>query len=1426
MIKLNLKAFEKDGIELEIVEGELLSEAIKRSLEGIDIGKPAEELFGANVNGYTIESDLWKTVALKPGDNVLIYPLLGDDGPAVFRTLLSVVVTVAAAYFLGPAGLGLTGVGLGVATAAVSLAGGLLINALIPPSLPNTNLAGGDYGGSQMYSITSQQNATRKFNTVPKVYGSHRIFPVVAANPYTEIETDPQTHQLVQYFYAIYDFGLGPMLVTDLKIGDTPISDFADVEYNWVDTNRPDTDEGDWDKQVIKNFLLYKGDVNGEQVSIALNSNSVNGGPEENYRVVRNAAVNDIGADKQAITLSFVNPQGLIAFRNNGSSYARTIDLTIEFSKATEDVWHGWNDTNWVESYKGVGGDSTFTDNFVEILPGPQTFAARLTTPYQELYRGNVRTYWIDEQALLWYPGVDITYGLRKGTDKAWLRASTLYEVGTRLGFNGQTIGVVKTISSYGPNPLYNEVTLEEPLTVDVPLQTVVCSANTVGLYANRWDIQDGIIDSKIFVRLGISGKARITRQEQAPCYSTFKFVPKEKGSYKVRVTRNSTYSKVFNYILNDYVNVSVDQAVDQLTLASISTRFDASPIVTDKRHRFLELKIRATNQLNGAIQNLSGVVHSVCPVWTGEWVMGMTNNPAWIYVDMLTGEVNKRAIGKERLHLPSIVEWALFCEEVPTAPPSHTYTFKRYECNFVLDYQTTLQDALNQVAHGAQASPNIIDAKYGVLIDKIKTTPVQIFTPRNSRDFSSSRVYTRKPDAVKVKYIDPGADWGVQEVVVYDDGKNETNAEEIDEITAFACTNNEQAWRYGRYLLAQNKLRQETITLTVDFEHLICTRGDYVQITQDVMKVGGTPARVKSVSGNQVVIDNPIDVGPPSYGYTYRGSDGSIHTDTLTVVNAFTFDLDGDIPSVGDLIIIGEVSTIVFDCLVKAISPNDDLTASIQLVEKADGVYLAESTDVFPPYDAKISPTANGDFTPPGEVQNLTILENTWKCAKGGGYDYYVDLDWDAPTTGAYEQFRVYVDSGFGYDEVDFTRDTSYRYYVDEDNLGKEHKFKVIAVSASGKKLDLGAVSEVTGTPISKATPPSNVLELNSDITGEVLQLSWPKVTDCDLREYFIRYSPDVNAQWERTVPLLRADRFNTTASTQARKGVYLIKAVDFNDNESEVAATAITTIPDLFNLNVIDETTDFPTLGGTFDLTESLTGALALRPDPSGNYYSEGYYYYQSLLDLGEIYTVRLQSLIQAEGFTPYDLMSNWPDLSSLTSMSTTSFSEWDVQSQYRSTNSLNLLEDWTSLDAINPIGGGSAESFTEWRTFTMGDATGRIFQFRLKLISNKPSVSPRIFDGTIRSDMPDRVESFHNLSAPSGGLSVSYTPAFKGPGTTPAIQISIDGASSGDYWQFTARTLDGFTIQFYDKNNNPVARQFDAMVKGYGRQYTAVI
>jgi hypothetical protein len=85
---------------------------------------------------------------------------------------------------------------------------------------------------------------------------------------------------------------------------------------------------------------------------------------------------------------------------------------------------------------------------------------------------------------------------------------------------------------------------------------------------------------------------------------------------------------------------------------------------------------------------------------------------------------------------------------------------------------------------------------------------------------------------------------------------------------------------------------------------------------------------------------------------------------------------------------------------------------------------------------------------------------------------------------------------------------------------------------------------------------------------------------------------------------------------------------------------------------------------------------------------------------------------------------------------------------------------------------------------------------------------------------------LESYQNLSATALGYEVTYSPSFKGPGTTPNIQISLENGQSGDYWLFDYKTLDGFKIIFYDKNGIAVSRDFDASVKGYGRKNATII
>jgi hypothetical protein len=1454
MITLRKNPFSESSIQITFVENENGKQLVDRVLtsNGYELSPQILSHFQLLVNGHLVEPDLWAFVKIDIKDSVLIGPRISrGSGAQLFKQIaiitVAIVLTVATDGASSPL------------LAAAIVAGGtigatLILNAIIPPpGLPGFGGLGGlgsSFEGSQMYTITGQTNNAKKFGYVPRVYGTHRIFPIIAANPYTEIEADPQTGNLVQFFYCIYDFGFGPVDITDIKIGDTSITEYGDSTYRLVDLNKPAVSEGYWDDALHDDFILYKGDVERDGSTVALDKNQSDSGAQlDDYQAIRNAS-SKVNGNDQEITLDFICPQGLIAYGTSGNSGSRTIDMEVEFSKVGEDIWRGYNDLDYVYDFSIAGGSTVYGDKPATV----KEISSLGVGAEWSLLSSSTDNTWFWDQSTQSSDGISETtytdhdhnpltlkikmvkailenYGYPRGTTKIALLDGEA-NIRDAIYFRGNLMGKVASITA-SPYTGYSYYVFETPTTNSFVFYTIrkryVESIDETGkfpvyntyLYDGQFVSSSSLTD-KVTVKYLSNGIARISASNANPNYATLKFKPRAISQFKIRIVRKNSFSSL------------TYRVVDKLTLVSISTRFNRDPILTTKRHAFLEVRIRATNQLNGAINNLSAVAESILDVYdpdTDTWSKQKTNNPAWVFCDLIIGTLNKRALSKDRLHLPSIVEWAEYCDEIPTPPPSQSFTTKRFTCNYVLDFDTTLQSMISAVCNAAQASLNIIDGKYGILIDKLKTVPVQIFTPRNSWGFSSTRTYSDSPHALKIRYIDPYKNWDISEAVVYDNGYDEDTATEFDELSSFACTNFEQAWRFGRYMLAQARLRKENITINVDFEHLVCTRGDFVQITQDVMRVGGRPARVKSVIGNVVKIDDSIDtIVDVDYGYTYRGV-GGIETSTLTVIDSDEFELDGPLPDVGDLIIIGEVGSIVLDCLVKSIAPNSDLTAVIELVEKSDDVYIAESSDTLPDYDPKLTLNVDSELATPGVVEDLVVVDNDWRV-KGGAYEYFISIDWEAPTGSAYELFEIYVDSGAGYNLIDYTTESFYEYIVDPRNLDIEHSFKVLAVSSTGKKLNLFEAPSVSATPLSKVTAPSDVTALYINITGEVIQLDWPGISDTDLREYLIRYSPKVTeATWESSIPLLRADKNTTLASTQGRTGTYFIKAVDLNGNESNLSAQALTSIPNLFDLNIIEETNDFPDLLGELDTTEKDTGALVLQRLVVGGvetnqYYSEGYYYYMDFLDLGEIYTVRLQSLIEAEGFTVGDLMSNWPDLSSLLAMSNAGQSEWDVETQYRATDSLNVISEWTQLSLINPLSEGAQDNWTPWKKFTIGDFTGRIFQFRLKLLNNIVSVTPRVFEGIIRADMPDRVLSVNNLIAPDTGLEYAYDPPFKGPGSTPNIQVTQDAAQSGDYYLFDYKTLDGFKIIFYDKNDVPVERQFDVAVKGYGRKALAVI
>jgi sulfur carrier protein ThiS len=1413
MIKLKLNAISSNEIEIKYEENETLTELISRSLQENNLNPDDDNVlkhFTVLVDGVVIPAGFWEFCAVKENSNILIAPVIrGGEFGQMFKQVAILAAVVAVSVFLGPEFAVDNPFTYAFAMAGTGIAASLLMNSLIPPpSLGGSNLGLGSNAAnsSQMYAITGQANNISKFGNVPKVYGTFKMFPMIAASPYTVLETNPATGDLVQYFYAIYDFGFGPIAPIsegNIYIGNTPLNSYTGYSFNFFDLNKPAISTGVWDDFVSSDMKWYKGQVHTDSTNIVLNKNLSDAGVVySEYAAERNCQANPNNY-LQEISIDFVCPSGLYAIDTQGTRHDRTINMNIIFCKVGEDFntqGKAYNDLTYVSSYSHLGGSDIF---FSDLTFDESAADATQTGTYTS--------------ARYYNQGTSIVY--------AWVHPSNPPTakkpiVGNYVFLGGEFIGRIASFHNHSDynntsSPAFGTVVI----VLDRPLTKTYYIIITVHVPSGLITVNYPLTQRQI----APGGDSNITGSNNAPVYATFKFAPKEVGEYKVKITRaSSTSSATF-------------QIVDLLTLYEVVTRFDTVPIITKKRHLFLELKIKATGQLNGAIQNLSAVCTSVLDVYdttTNTWVKRPTNNPAWIFADLLTGEVNKKAVAKSRLDIPSLLEWANYCDQVPTAPIGSTYTMPRFEANFILDFNTTLQNILNSVANSAQASLNIIDGKYGVLVDRLKTVPVQVFTPRNSSNFASARNYPDSPDAVKVTYIDQNSAWASSEAIVYSDGFNSSNAVIFNPLPSFACTNYEQAWRYGRYMMAQNILRQEQISITVDFEYLVCSRGDYVQITQDVMMAGGQPARVSSVSGSTITTDDGVttEVGV-SYGYVARTVSGIV-TNTLSVVNSKTFIVNGTIPSEGDLIVIGKVGEIVLDCIVKAINPSSDLTAQLLLVEKADGVYAAESSMILPAYVPQITNSLVEGITPPGPVRSLEVLSNSWYFT-GSGYQYFVDLDWNYPTTGGtYEAYEVYVNSGTGFDLYGVTRNANYRVLVDSTKLGTLYSFKVLAVSANGTKLDLGAVTAVTCTPVSKTTPPSDVLALYINITSEVIQFTWPLVLDTDIKQYSIRYSPSTNGYWESSTQLLKTGSTSIMAQAQARTGTYLIKAIDWNGNESNSAAFAITSIPSLTNLNLISQIDDFPTLTGVFDKTYKLGNELLIQNKVSGGittneYFSDGYYYFDSLLDLGDIYTVRLQSSILASGFTVADLMSSWTPLSTMASISSSRNTDWDVETQYRATNTISTLANWGLLSTVDTMALGSSSAYTEWRSFSIGDFTGRVFQFRLHLISLKASTTPKVSDAKIVANMPSRTDIYNNvISSASTPTVITYSTPFKGPGTSPNIQITQDAAQSGDRYVISSKTLSSLEIIFYDVSNAQVSRQFDLAARGWGARSTNTI
>jgi hypothetical protein len=1333
----------RDQRTIEYPEGSSLLDMVRANFPGAELHSQVLVF----LNGNRVEREHWGRVWPKRGAMIHVALALagGGDSKSILASIAMIAVAIVAWEF-APALAGYLGVSEAVAAGAITVVGSLVVGALFKP--PGISLGTShDPSESATYTLQGQQNQATPYGVVQRVYGTHRIFPKLAAVPFVASEGPNQ------FLYMLLDCGYGPLQIEQMEIGDTPIENFRDVQFDIHSAWKA----GD-------PLSIYRSDVSYEQFNIAL----ATGVPE-----VRVSA-----EDASYIALEFACPRGLVTFDDRGNRQPNFVQFSVLIRPA--------------------GSGAAWTPlSSLRVESSRQITTQLNLNSVQAIAQDTVQT--IEETEWGGWGAVQHD-GFAAGRNVLWIQISTLrdgtilsdVQAGDRMVIDGAEYLVTAT----APHPAaswWKYATIDPPLPRDIVASQIDCP-----------------------VIRPLTSEVRVTDSTAQPLFfSIGTYVAP--GQWEVQVTRTS--------------DVSTDtRSINDLNWIALRSAAARAPIALREAHTIIELKIRASDQLSGVLQNLNVIATAILPVWDtdgGGWSDQPTRNPAWAYLDVLRGRAALRPLADARIDFQSIFDWADYCDEqVDNGIDGEPEPRVRFD--HVVDYATTTFQMLQSIAAAGRATPTIRDGRHGILVDEEQTVPVQLFTPRNSWGFNASRQYVTEPNGLRVKFVDPSS-WQEGEVIEYAAGYNAQTAVTFEELKLLGVTRYTQATRDARYMKAQALLRREEFEIQCDIESLIATRGDLVAVQHDVLEVGGESSRVATVAGDTITLYDAFGaLAYPSqrYGVRIRLADGTI-TDPIEVapVGAASFRLSevpDPAPAEGDLVAWGLLQIETGDYLVKAIAPGPDFTATLTLTEIARGIYDAD-TGVIPAYvpPAGARPTAGA--LPPPERLRATQLDRTV------GREPFADvvLNWDIGAAAPYYKYRVARVDPSGVETLiaeTFATSASVQTGVrllDPGALDQVTRYAVVGIDITGR-VSAGAFIDVQlRDPLYVPDPPQF---LASNVQGKTTTLTWRAPTDesnpgnGQVAFFEVRWVPlGVAPVWGAASRVTELLPWNATAVTvPSRNGAYMVKALTASRVESDDAAVTVTAVEDLLITDIWKAKRFQPSWHGVFDQCEvDGSGRLQLTKQADGTYPPIGVFISKDREIFNQLLQCRVAAQLDAQGISSISFMADWTPLAIAVPIGGAKRgTDWDASIWINSSaEEPFFMSRWIPLSIAAPLDPVPAWSDADWRPLIFGEYTSRVLYFAVVLESLHPAMTPLVSMAGADIDFPEREEAYSDIAIPIGGLDFVFARQFVFP---PAIAIDLQAAAVGD---FVARGPVGTAGVHIDVKNGAASKAGVVDIRAYG-------
>ncbi|MCH4257112.1 MAG: phage tail protein, partial [Proteus vulgaris] len=355
--------------------------------------------------------------------------------------------------------------------------------------------------------------------------------------------------------------------------------------------------------------------------------------------------------------------------------------------------------------------------------------------------------------------------------------------------------------------------------------------------------------------------------------------------------------------------------------------------------------------------------------IWTGRFKPAWTNNPAWIFYDLVTNERYGigEMIGSFGVDKFALYAIARYCDEL--VDDGFSNKEPRFTFNAYITSQRKAKEVLDDLASVFRGMP-LWDGQQLTCFQDRPSDPVWTYTNSNVIDGKFKYTSTAKSarhNAIEVSWINPINGWSEEREFIQDDDLIQRfGGVNVKKVTAFGCTSRGQAHRVGKWILQTEKLEKDSVTFSTGREGINCISGDIIEVADDSfagVKVGG---RVLSVNGSTITVDAPIDWKYDDKGtFSFLGASGGFEKVDIQSID-------------GDAVTLREIPNGLKQYGVFSISKSTLTTRLfrvISIAEDNEGNYLYNCIQHEPQKESIVD---NGvDFTGNPPTQNVIRIPN-----------------------------------------------------------------------------------------------------------------------------------------------------------------------------------------------------------------------------------------------------------------------------------------------------------------------------------------------------------------------------------------------------------------------------------------------------------------